>query len=110
MGANQPYTGYVVARPADVVDTALATLEETFVGLLEGAAEDAKRILQELEGHLANAIVTGDEEAIEDYEIILSGILEINEIKAKKAVKSAMLTAMTSAAKVGLSLVRSFVA
>ena len=101
-------SGSVIASPEEILETALTSVTETFEDLVGEASEDLTRVLQELETFLAAAIINGDEDAISDYEVILSGVLEINEIKASKAVRKSMLTALTSTARLGLSLVSGF--
>jgi len=108
MGTNNPNAGDVVATVDDIVDVALSTLQAQFTALLGDVKGDVLLLLQELEGFIATAIAENDEEALDDYEVILKGILEINKIKTSKALRASMTAALKATAQFGISMVSGF--
>lgn len=104
----KPEPGKVSATPEEIATATLESLKEDFADILGGVKEDATLILSELQGGLSEAIVNGDKEAIKDYEVILSGVLEANKIKAAQAAKKAMLTVIKGAAGAAIKIVTGF--
>lgn len=103
MGYKTP-AGTATLTPDEAVTAVLDTIFEEGHALLDSVLDDVDMVLNEVNLGVTQAIIDGDNEALEDYYLLLEGLAEIHEIEAARAAVRTFSMVVKTATKVASGL------